>query len=748
MDGCYRFAFRRMPVILSIMFAFTGSLFAQADLEFRRITVDWPEVELAFVLRCDGTITHPTDTADVHILDSYQVKKAVSITNSGDETLVRYVPGCANGTQRLVFLAVTAACGTSPTRNLSYPAPFDLSTYQQLLVSLDTLQIPAGKSTYLPVRLQNSPMGAHIPQTAVRFVIDTTVSRITGAVAPSGTLLAGQPIDYKNINGAVVTFGTPLPVQDAGILFYLVMEPPARNDTACSSITVNPDLSNDPGSCISLKFSPGIVCSSPPKALLACEAPIVPDTLRWDAAAGGYIPAPFIYKAVVRNLGTADARSTVFRLIYNPADLTLQTGYRDTVLSHPSRIAPGATGDAEWRFDVPLKTASPFTTVIGVEVDYGSNEMISCSKTITLIRDSYVELRCDLSAPQVGWNEALHEYVPMPLPLSLTIENSGTTASDTVYSEVSLPPDLALAAVDAGMQRKVLTPGVLGAGRVGTTQWMLTHPVTATERQYEIDVKTWTLSGDTVSCSLPLTIPGAGDQPFAFSLAVTGETTFCEGLSVVLDGGVGYASWRWSTGDTTRTLEVRTSGQYWCEVRDATGLTGLSDTVRITVNPLPPVPVLTRDGDVLRSGIGSGYSLQWYRDSQLLAGETSDTLQLTDAGKYVLRVESPEGCSVLSDEFDVTVLTVRGPFPVADYILRSWPEPARDMLHIEISAPLRQSVSLLLVDLLGRSERLYDGVPEGGRLQFTVDLSSRPAGVWLLVMQSGKEFRVRAVTRM
>ncbi|MFA6235620.1 MAG: hypothetical protein WC824_15735 [Bacteroidota bacterium] len=748
MDGCYRLAFRRLSVAVLIIFAATDVLYAQADLEFRRITVDWPEIELAFVFRCDTTVMYPTDAADVHILDNYLEQTPISIARSGDETLVRYVPGCASGLQRTVFLAVTGSCGGSPAQNLAYRAPYDPTTYRQLFVSVDTLQIAAGKSTYLPVRLQNSPLGSRIPQTTIRFSIDTTVSRITGAVAPSGTLLSGQTVTYNNSIGTMVTFESTVPIQDAGILFYLVMEAPSRSDTACSSITVTPATSIDGGNCVTMNFSGGLVCSSPPKPLIVCELPIVPDTLRWDASAGSYLPAPFIYKAVVRNIGNAEARTPVFRLIHEPADLILRAGYRDTVLGRPTRVAPGATSDAEWRFDVPINPNVNTSTRIGVEVDFGNHETISCFKTIYLIRDSFIELRCALNAPNVGWNDALHEYLPMPIPLDLTIENSGTAATDTIFTEVLLPPGMSLTAAEAGMQRKVLTPAALGAGHVGNTRWMLTHPVTAIERQYDISVRSWSRNVDTVTCRIPVTIPAAGDIPFAFSLGVSGATTFCDGDSVTFDGGTAYMSWRWSTGDTTSSIVGRISGQYWCEVRDVAGGPGLSDTVRVTVHALPPVPVISRAGDVLRSSTGAGYSRQWYRNAQALPGATADTLHLPDVGGYSVSVRSPEGCESMSAVYDVTILAIDDRASAAGYMLRSWPEPVRDVIHVEAEAPAGQSVSIMLVDLLGRSELLFDGVPTGGRLQLTADLRGRASGVWLLVMRSGTELRIRAVTRL
>jgi Xaa-Pro aminopeptidase len=44
-------------------------------------------------------------------------------------------------------------------------------------------------------------------------------------------------------------------------------------------------------------------------------------------------------------------------------------------------------------------------------------------------------------------------------------------------------------------------------------------------------------------------------------IAPLGRTVFCEGESVTLDAG-DFSSYRWSTGDTTRTIIAAASGVY------------------------------------------------------------------------------------------------------------------------------------------------------------------------------------------
>jgi len=43
-----------------------------------------------------------------------------------------------------------------------------------------------------------------------------------------------------------------------------------------------------------------------------------------------------------------------------------------------------------------------------------------------------------------------------------------------------------------------------------------------------------------------------------------GQSSFCDGESATLDAGVGFASYQWSTGSTSRLLAVNKSGDYYC----------------------------------------------------------------------------------------------------------------------------------------------------------------------------------------
>jgi len=121
------------------------------------------------------------------------------------------------------------------------------------------------------------------------------------------------------------------------------------------------------------------------------------------------------------------------------------------------------------------------------------------------------------------------------------------------------------------------------------------------------------------------------------------DPRICEGETVTLDAGGGYASYQWSSGETTRSIVVSTAGSYSVEVTDAMGCTGTSEPITVTVLPRP-VPVITGtttfcEGETGLLDAGEGYtSYVW------ATGETSRELVVTQAGSYRVTVTDANGC--------------------------------------------------------------------------------------------------------
>jgi len=146
--------------------------------------------------------------------------------------------------------------------------------------------------------------------------------------------------------------------------------------------------------------------------------------------------------------------------------------------------------------------------------------------------------------------------------------------------------------------------------------------------------------------------------------------TACSDDGLVLDAGPDGTAYQWLldndiiTGATGQTYTPTESGVYAVDVTAPTGCV-VTDDVIVTINPSPVVTlgddILVCDGAPTElTATTSGGDILWYFEDSP-TGLTSSTIEVTDAGQYVVEVSSPEGCTA-SDTLVVTAL----PAPVVD----------------------------------------------------------------------------------
>ena len=145
---------------------------------------------------------------------------------------------------------------------------------------------------------------------------------------------------------------------------------------------------------------------------------------------------------------------------------------------------------------------------------------------------------------------------------------------------------------------------------------------------------------DTNGCQNADTI-AIGLFPVNIDLGV--DTLFCLGDSITLTAGSIYASYLWSTGESTDSITISIPGIYDVIVEDTNGCNQY-DTIAITY--FPPVSLnLGNDSilcteDTLTLHAGAGFtSYVW------ATGETSPMLEATSSGVYAVTVTNSDGCS-------------------------------------------------------------------------------------------------------
>jgi len=124
---------------------------------------------------------------------------------------------------------------------------------------------------------------------------------------------------------------------------------------------------------------------------------------------------------------------------------------------------------------------------------------------------------------------------------------------------------------------------------------------------------------------------------------ITGDSEICSGQSGTLNCNSGYQSYLWSTGATTASINVVSSGTYSVTVTDLNGCTAIK-TQLFTVNPLPN-PVIPGNttlcaGSTTTLSPGAGFNNYLWS-----TGATSSSITASTSGLYQVTVTDANGCS-------------------------------------------------------------------------------------------------------
>jgi PKD-like domain/Fibronectin type III domain/Secretion system C-terminal sorting domain len=124
--------------------------------------------------------------------------------------------------------------------------------------------------------------------------------------------------------------------------------------------------------------------------------------------------------------------------------------------------------------------------------------------------------------------------------------------------------------------------------------------------------------------------------------AITGVLYFCPGATTTLDAGAGFASYHWSTNDSTRTINVAAAGTYTVTVTNISGCSG-SDSKTVLAAPAP-TPVISGTlsfcgGSFTTLDAGPGYSRYAWSN-----GEQTRSILVATADSFSVTVTNQYGC--------------------------------------------------------------------------------------------------------
>jgi hypothetical protein len=126
----------------------------------------------------------------------------------------------------------------------------------------------------------------------------------------------------------------------------------------------------------------------------------------------------------------------------------------------------------------------------------------------------------------------------------------------------------------------------------------------------------------------------------------------------------GFASYIWSTGETSRTIRVTKAGTYYATVKDNAGNSTITSTAVLTADAKPAQPVILpqglqqacADSGMIFSTTGSDI-YNWYKDAGTTAVASGSLVNVKESGSYTVRAQNIFGC--ISDNSTPSSLTVQ-----------------------------------------------------------------------------------------
>ncbi len=136
----------------------------------------------------------------------------------------------------------------------------------------------------------------------------------------------------------------------------------------------------------------------------------------------------------------------------------------------------------------------------------------------------------------------------------------------------------------------------------------------------------------------------------------------CQGENVRLTASLGD-SYLWNTGDTTQSIIINNSGQYFVTVGNTCGMIDISDTMNVLFHSLPTSTVVSSgpnsfcQGDSVILSVSNSTAIYNWSN-----GENTQVISINTTGNYVVTVTDTNGCS--STSIPISVIVNPNPLPL------------------------------------------------------------------------------------
>lgn len=309
-------------------------------------------------------------------------------------------------------------------------------------------------------------------------------------------------------------------------------------------------------------------------------------------------------------------------------------------------------------------------------------------------------------------------------------DESGNTSTCTFFVNV-LEYEVSVTGTDVscnGGDDGTATVTVTGGTAPYTEDWGGFNPEALAQGFYTVTVT------DVNGCSVVGEVTIEDGPSFVLETTPSGNVSICEGSSLSINAGAGFAVYNWSTGATVQSISVTNEGQYWVRVTNSIGCVSNTDTITVSFYD-SQIPEVTSVADgLLACSNDTASTYQWYLNGNAITGATDATYCPATSGNYYVVITDSYGCVVTSFINEYT-FSEDSPCSVGieehDLSIGIQPNPSTGQFIVSFAMERAMEMELMVFDLMGNLLmkphfiRTLSGIA-------VIDLSDKAEGVYLL----------------
>jgi hypothetical protein len=258
---------------------------------------------------------------------------------------------------------------------------------------------------------------------------------------------------------------------------------------------------------------------------------------------------------------------------------------------------------------------------------------------------------------------------------------------------------------------------------------------------------------------------GAVSPPFAVTVTplpytagvITGQSAVCQGVSGVIYSVATIANangYVWTVpagativaGPNTNSITVdfslsAVSGMITVYGTNSCGNGAVGPEFEVTVNPIPPTPIITAIGNTLYSNVPTGN--QWYFEGSPIAGATDQTYDAIVTGHYWTVVTWNNCSSDTSNHLYIIIIGIEEQPANAKFVV--YPVPNDGRFTVSIVSPSQEPFTITVFTNLGIPIHQVKDIHVNGRFDQVIDLRPAVSGIYTIVIRNSSKYIVKKV---